>query len=84
VAGKLLTMKEASMLLFGTTELAAYRRTVRLVQKHKLTTTKMGRTTYVSKVVLEKEFDLVEEKTGAMSPRIYETEDGVVINLPKR
>jgi hypothetical protein len=44
----------------------------------------MGRTTYVSKVVLEKEFDLVEEKAGAMSPRIYETEDGVVINLPKR
>lgn len=86
LAGKLLTMKEASMLLFGDDAPAIYKRTMRLVRSN-CETVNMGRSVFVSKSVLEEAFQIGEQdkkEAGDIATRLDSETQNIVITLPKR
>lgn len=86
MAGKLLTMKEASMLLFGGDAPAIVKRTLRLVRAN-CETVNMGRAVFVSKSVLEAALQIGDQDKKVASDigtRFDEETQNIVITLPKR
>ena len=86
LAGKLLTIKEASILLFGDDAPPIYKRTMRLVRAN-CKTVNMGRAVFVSKSALKAAFDIEDDdknEAGDIATHFDPDTQNIVIQLPKR